>query len=263
VVGPWVCYLHCGQHINCICVDICLTIYHHTPTGAKLILDFLYDFNYLCFFFFSSSNRFHPFQSVNLVANAVLSPIYLGEAITRLDVIAICCVLVGCSLTVVFGSQATPVYTLDDLFHFYLRLPFIIYSAVIGSVLAILFFVGKVFVRFPVVVRAPTADSDAIPLGNLATPGSQSSPTHQATAEHLPLMSPSRAAALSAVTTRDLTTVSLQEVWPSSIPRAPCTCLDGVYAYLSHVPETLRQRYAIFVGFFLFLTAFYSFSAWS
>jgi drug/metabolite transporter (DMT)-like permease len=55
-----------------------------------------------------------PLQTVNLVANAVLAPIFLGEKIGRADIFAIICILIGCALTVLFGSQSNPGMLCDD-----------------------------------------------------------------------------------------------------------------------------------------------------
>ncbi len=60
--------------------------------------------------------RISPLNSVNLVANTMLAPACLGETLTRTDVIATLLIMIGCTITVLFGSHASE--TVPSYIHF-------------------------------------------------------------------------------------------------------------------------------------------------
>jgi drug/metabolite transporter (DMT)-like permease len=71
---------------------------------------------------FASQSIVTPLNSVNLVANTLMAPFFLGETLTRIDVIATLLIICGCTITVLFGSHAdkgTALYlTLNRAIHF-------------------------------------------------------------------------------------------------------------------------------------------------
>jgi len=59
---------------------------------------------------FAAQSIVTPLASTYLMANAVFSPMYLGEKLTQTDIVGIVCVLIGCALIVLFGVQNTATY---------------------------------------------------------------------------------------------------------------------------------------------------------
>ena len=49
-----------------------------------------------------------PLASINLVSNTAMAPFFLGERLTKEDIIATVIILTGCSIAVVFGSHEEP-----------------------------------------------------------------------------------------------------------------------------------------------------------
>lgn len=86
---------------------------------------------------FAPQSLIAPLGSLTLVSNIILSPIILKEIITTRDIIATLTIVAGCIMSVAFASHEDIVYTLDQLFSFYLRWPFIIYATIVISFMVV------------------------------------------------------------------------------------------------------------------------------
>lgn len=82
---------------------------------------------------FAPQSLIAPLGSLTLVSNIVLSPIILKEVITSRDIIATLTIVTGCIISVAFASHEDIVYSLDQLFSFFLRWPFIIYAVIVTT----------------------------------------------------------------------------------------------------------------------------------
>jgi hypothetical protein len=78
-----------------------------------------------------------------LVSNVIFAPILLKEKIGPRDVLATLTIITGSSISVAFASHENTVYTIEQLFSFYTRLHFLVYSALIGTALLAMLLVLK------------------------------------------------------------------------------------------------------------------------
>ncbi len=95
----------------------------------------------------SFSICFNPLHSINLVANAILAPIFLHEKITRVDILALFFIIGGCTITVVFGSREDTPRTLEALLFAYTKPAFIIFAIIASGLLILSYVVGVLFVQ--------------------------------------------------------------------------------------------------------------------
>jgi hypothetical protein len=95
----------------------------------------------------SFSICFNPLLSINLVANAILAPIFLHEKITRVDILALFFIIGGCTITVVFGSREDTPRTLEALLFAYTKPAFIIFAIIASGLLILAYVVGVLFVQ--------------------------------------------------------------------------------------------------------------------
>ncbi len=107
-------------------------------TNPKWILGFaIYVFGNISNAFaltFASQSIITPLNSVNLVANTMLAPIFLGETLRQSDVYATALIIAGCTVTVLFGSHDDTVFTLHDLITNMQRTTFVAYATSVASV---------------------------------------------------------------------------------------------------------------------------------
>lgn len=88
-----------------------------------------------------------PHRSINLVANAILAPIFLHEKITRVDILALFFIIGGCTITVVFGSREDTPRSLEALLFAYTKPAFIIFAIIASGLLILAYVVGVLFVQ--------------------------------------------------------------------------------------------------------------------
>ncbi len=107
-------------------------------TNPKWLLGFvIYVFGNICNAFaltFASQSIITPLNSVNLVSNTMLAPIFLEETLSRSDVYATALIIAGCTVTVLFGSHEDTVFSLNDLISNMQRTTFVAYAASVASV---------------------------------------------------------------------------------------------------------------------------------
>ena len=80
-----------------------------------------------------------PIGSVTLVANMVFAQYWLGETLSRRDMLGTVLIIAGSVLTVAFGDHSDPEYQLSDFRHFFAQTAAIIYA------LAVLGFCGTLY----------------------------------------------------------------------------------------------------------------------
>jgi drug/metabolite transporter (DMT)-like permease len=78
-----------------------------------------------------SQSLITPLESVTLIANTFLCPLFLGERLRRIDIIGTVIILCGCTLAVVFGPTSDEDYTADDLIDLYIEPAFIILCCIV------------------------------------------------------------------------------------------------------------------------------------
>ena len=88
---------------------------------------------------FGAQSIVAPLGSWTLVSNVVIAPAFLGEKITRRDLISTFTIVVGCSVSVATASHDDATFTLDQLFNLYEKAAFGIYfSTVVATVISML-----------------------------------------------------------------------------------------------------------------------------
>lgn len=93
---------------------------------------------------FASQSIITPLNSLNLVANTFLAPFFLGERLTRIDIVATALIILGCTITVYFGSHVDVEFTLDQLVSNAGRTVFVIYASVVAFILMVGYTAGKI-----------------------------------------------------------------------------------------------------------------------
>jgi drug/metabolite transporter (DMT)-like permease len=88
-----------------------------------------------------------PLNSINLVANTWLAPYFLGETLTRTDIVATFIVIVGIILIVLFGSHDDSTWPLQTLIDNFSNTLFIIYASLVGGLLFISYLLAKAFLE--------------------------------------------------------------------------------------------------------------------
>jgi len=83
-------------------------------------------------FGFAAQSMLAPLGGSTIVFNALLSPFFLDEKLTRTDMLATGIILAGCTLTVAFGDQSEQSFTVDDLIDAYTRWDVVLYFCVAG-----------------------------------------------------------------------------------------------------------------------------------
>lgn len=88
---------------------------------------------------FAPQSVIAPLGSLTLVSNTIFAPMLLREKITKCDVVATSLIVIGAAVAVSFGPHEDITYTVDELFSFYKRGPFIAYAFVVCVYMAILY----------------------------------------------------------------------------------------------------------------------------
>lgn len=86
---------------------------------------------------FGAQSIVAPLGSFNLVWNVIVTPIFLKEKVTRLDLIATATIVSGCVVAVAFASHKNCLYTLSDLFELYRRPQFYVYAVAVTLILVV------------------------------------------------------------------------------------------------------------------------------
>lgn len=88
-----------------------------------------------------------PVGSMTLVANLFFASMWLGETLTRKDVLGTFMIIVGASLVAVaYGALGTPnnkEYSLDELIQLYLRISILVYFVLMGALMLFLYTLMK------------------------------------------------------------------------------------------------------------------------
>lgn len=82
-----------------------------------------------------------PIGSVTLLANLFFAYFWLGEKLTKIDIIGTVMVTVGSVISAAFGDHSSPTYTIEDIQRFWANTVFIIFICILGLVLLICFVV--------------------------------------------------------------------------------------------------------------------------
>ncbi|RYG42616.1 hypothetical protein EON68_01615, partial [archaeon] len=85
---------------------------------------------------FGAQSIVAPLGSWTLVANSVIAPAFLGERITRRDLLATALIIAGCTLSVATASHKDEIYTTEQLFSLYATLTFGLYIASVIFIVA-------------------------------------------------------------------------------------------------------------------------------
>jgi len=90
---------------------------------------------------------FTPMQAVTLVCNTILSPLFLPETLSSVDLIATALIVISVIGAVIFGPKNEEEYTTDDLMKKYTLTPFVILTVICFMSALIGWFVSVVFQR--------------------------------------------------------------------------------------------------------------------
>ena len=88
---------------------------------------------------FAPQSVIAPLGSLTLVSNSIFAPILLQEKIGYREIIATILIVVGAAIAVSFGPHADVVYSVEQLFNFYTRGPFIAYALAIAIYMGVLY----------------------------------------------------------------------------------------------------------------------------
>jgi hypothetical protein len=103
-----------------------------------LFIESLFD---LASFGFAPASILSCMGAMTLVFNMILAPSLCGETVSRRDVGVNCIVFLGTIISVSFGPDATPDYTLPELMSLFLATRFLVYAFLLFSWIGTLFYV--------------------------------------------------------------------------------------------------------------------------
>ena len=92
---------------------------------------------------FVPQSRVAVLGSTSLVANVLITPVFLGEKITRFDVIGCFITMVGCSLSTYFGASVEKDLTPDCMAEHFFQPMFLLYFALVLTFLSFLYYYIK------------------------------------------------------------------------------------------------------------------------
>lgn len=95
---------------------------------------------------FAAQSLITPVGGFTMVANLFFANFWLGESITRLDIISTFAIIAGIVLIAAFADKSNQCYTLDSLKCLYKRTAFIPYAVLVGG-LIVLVYVAVVILR--------------------------------------------------------------------------------------------------------------------
>lgn len=113
---------------------------------------------------FGSQAVLTPMESITLVANTFLSPIFLGEKLRRRDLYAVLLIIIGCTLAVVFGPNTDSDYDSNQLIALYFQPAFMVMSGCI-LIIVIIDYVGVVKTKARCKERGVEQDGTMRPYG--------------------------------------------------------------------------------------------------
>lgn len=90
--------------------------------------------------FFAPQAVIAPLGSLTLVSNTVFAPILLKEKIGLRDIIGTGMIVIGAAVAVSFGPHQDVIYDTTDLFRFFIRPFFIIYTVMVAIYMCVLIF---------------------------------------------------------------------------------------------------------------------------
>eukprot|EP01006_Ploeotia_vitrea_P038323 TRINITY_DN66226_c8_g2_i2.p1 TRINITY_DN66226_c8_g2~~TRINITY_DN66226_c8_g2_i2.p1 ORF type:complete len:593 (-),score=259.41 TRINITY_DN66226_c8_g2_i2:106-1884(-) len=103
---------------------------------ALVVLGSLADFAALGF---AAQSIVAPLGSLTLVSNIFFAQMMLGESVSRRDVLATLSIVAGSSVAVAFASHQDEIYSIRQLFSFYLRPEFVVYSVCVGALIVFMY----------------------------------------------------------------------------------------------------------------------------
>jgi len=103
-------------------------------------------------------SRVAALGAVTMVSNVIVTPLFLGEKLTRYDIVGCIVIVGGCVLTTIFGAGNEPDIDSTCLLDYFKKLPFLIYAFILLVGLVILYY----FIRgYKLLERAVVAQMHA------------------------------------------------------------------------------------------------------
>jgi len=87
-------------------------------------------------FGFATQSLLAPLGGSTIVFNALMAPCFVGEVVSVTDIFATGVILVGCTLTVMFGDHSEQNFTVNELFEYYHQPTVVAYFVAIAGVMA-------------------------------------------------------------------------------------------------------------------------------
>ena len=82
---------------------------------------------------FGSQSLIAPLGSLTLVSNILYAPWLLNEHVSKSDWISVASIVLGSAIAVMFGSHTDTTYEINQLFQFFLKTDFIIYTLIVSA----------------------------------------------------------------------------------------------------------------------------------